>query len=295
MESKSRLADVAVIVQTGSRASRGVAERIREEFGEELLSVTESDSGNSFEAAAERAHAAGAKVLAVGGGDGTIGKAADVCIKYDLALGIIPTGTGNALAHELGIPIDPIRALGVFEKALERRIDVGLANDRRFVTVATLGVTSKVAESLAQMNKSFFGRLAYVPAVVKAVREARYVHMTIEADGKRFEGRTMQLVVASGRLHGGPFPTTAEAAIDDGRLSVYAVATHGKWTMLRYGLYLFQGKQQQLPEVWSAEAKSVEVRLRKKRKFILDGDPQPAKIMRFRSEARVLRVLVPSA
>ena len=283
---------VAVVIQKGSGTSAGAKDKIEAAFGGQLLSIVEVCAPDELRFAITEAQRRGAEVIAVGGGDGTLGLAADICIKRDLAMGIIPTGTGNALAHELNIPMDPISAVKLIESGIERRIDVGNGSGKRFVTVASLGVSSNIARLLNRMGKSRIGRWAYIPAVLQAIHDSRPVTISIDAGDNRFQGKVMQLVISSSRMHGGPFPVTESACIDDGLLSVYAVTGEDKWSLVRYGLYLIRGKQELLPDVWAVEAKSVTVRLHKTRRFILDGDPKLAREMNFTSEYRALRTIV---
>ncbi len=287
------LRHVALVVFAGSRTGDTVFEVLKAEFGESLLSAVMVKTGRAFEKAARAAKDAGARVLAVGGGDGTLGKAAELCIELDLALGIIPTGTGNALAHELEIPIDPSKALRLLESAVESRIDVGKAGDTTFVTVATVGISADIAKLLDKSGKSRFGRLAYIPAVIRAVRIAKPVLATIEADGQVLKRRVMQIVVASSRTHGGPFPASQSATNDDGKLSVYAVTTLKKSGLFWYALFLLGGRHEYLPDVWSVESESVTIRLAKPRRFVLDGEPTTRQNIEFRSEHKALRVMVP--
>ncbi len=267
-------------------------QRLQAEFGSQVVSIVETSGADQFRQAATMAKSKGAGILAVGGGDGTLGLAARCCLDLDMALGIIPTGTGNVLAHELAIPMDAVAAVNLLGTGVERRIDLGEASGTIFVTAASIGVSSRIPELLDPTRKSRFGRLAYIPAAFAALREIRPVTMEIQADGLKFKGRVTQLVVSSSRCHGGWFPTTESASIDDGKLSVYAVTTANRWALIRIAMYLLRGMQERLPEVWSVEATEVEVKLRRPRTFILDGDPQVKSRMTFRSLPRAIRVIV---
>ena len=144
--------------------------------------------------------------------------------------------------------------------------------------MATLGLTTKIMEEVKASNKGLFGRIVYVPAIARAFSLTRPFHLEVETEAGNFQGRALQLVAASTRLHGGgPFPVSEKALIDDGKLSIYVVAEKGKGNLIRYGIALLLGHQTDLPEVWNVEVESAKVRLTRRRKFVVDGDPQVAK------------------
>jgi len=239
-----------------------------------------------------KAASSGVNLIAVAGGDGSINHALAPIMDNDLTMGLIPTGTGNALAHELGVPVNPIEAFEwMFTEAKVRPIDVGVFNGKPFATVATLGLTTKIAQELQSTSKGAFGRLAYVPAIIRALRVTLPFAVDMEAGKEAFHGKAVQIVVAAGRDHGGPFLTTPNAANDDGLLSIYAVRPENNLTFAAYGLALVAGRQTMLRNVWSCEAPSVRISVRKEGRFIVDGDPHRAKVAEISIRPRAIRVL----
>lgn len=247
-------------------------------LGNKAEFITLATKVGDQKAAIERALKVGIKHIWVGGGDGSIRAAAALLVNTEAVLSILPLGTGNALAHELGIPIDVEQAIEFhLNEAVIRKIDVGTINGDPFVNVATLGFTTKIMEQVQESNKSMFGRLVYVPSVVKAYSSCHPFHLKVETDEKVFIGRALQFVAASTRLHGGPFPVSKDAAIDDGKLSIYVLEDKSKSSLMRYCVALAMGRQTQLPEVWNVETAHAKVTLDGERKFVVDGDPFKAR------------------
>lgn len=291
-----KISECAVIVGSKSRIGEAAYASIRKQYGAGVISMMQPDKPADLAAGIKHAAEQGAKVVAVGGGDGTIRLAAAACIEAGVVLGIIPAGTGNALAHEHNIPIDPIAAMElIIGDGVPKGIDVGYFNGQPFVTTATCGLSGDISKALKETPKGAIGRFAYLPAVVKAVREARPFRVELETDFDNYKGLALQLVVAASRTHAGPFPTTELAANDDGLLSIYVVEANNKHSMMRYGISLLFGKHTEQPHVWSIDTASVNVTLRKSQKFILDGDPFPARSAKLTVRKQQLTIIVPPA
>ena len=159
---------------------------------------------------------------------------------------------------------------------MERKIDVGVHNGEIFVNVATLGLTTNIMEEVQKSNKGLFGRLVYLPAVSHACAKTRSFKIKVETDAGTYEGRALQFVAASTRFHGGPFPVSEKASIDDGKLSIYVLTNKRENSLWRYGLALLLRHQTRLPEVWNVEATRAKVTLVAAKLFVVDGDPSRA-------------------
>jgi diacylglycerol kinase family enzyme len=209
-------------------------------------------------------------------------------------LGIVPTGTGNAVATELGIPPDPNQALlslSVPGEVVE--VDLGEVQGEPFVNVVTLGLTSMIARELRDQPKDVMGKWAYLPALIKAYQATRPIPVTVTAGDKVFDGRAIQVVVAVTRNHGGPFPTTPEAAHDDGLLSTYVVEAQGRAGLLLYASALMFGQHTALPSVWTAESPEVLVKPSIPRTFVVDGDRMSFPEVHAVAHHRAVRVFKP--
>jgi diacylglycerol kinase (ATP) len=142
---------------------RGTLERARRraEWAIDLLRSRGADPdvfiserrGHARELAAAAA-ATAAEVVAAWGGDGTVNEVASALAGSDVALAVIPAGSGNGLARMLGVPADPRRAIDHFLQAPERRIDVGEIDGRLFVNIAGVGFDAHVAAAFAALGRA---------------------------------------------------------------------------------------------------------------------------------------------
>jgi diacylglycerol kinase family enzyme len=274
------------------RAGADAARDALEQAGFEVRRYDLTQDSQEFELTLDGHLARGEELVIVGGGDGTLRAAAERLAGTSTTLGAFPLGTGNAWAHELGVPNGPVPAAATLFKASPRLLDLGVANGHGFVNVATIGLTSLIARHV-RGRKGALGRLAYLSAVVRSLREARPFHLTVESDAGRFECDAMQFVAAAGRTHAGPFPVTRHAANDDGLLSLYALHETDRRGMLRFGLALLRGRHTQLEEVWSCEAASAEVSTHPGRSVVVDGDVLCRGRLTLELRPSSLRVLVP--
>ncbi len=221
----------------------------------------------------ERAKAESYEEIWLGGGDGTIRQAAASLANTGIRLGILPFGTGNTLAQELGIPTEPKSAISFLtSQAAPRRIDIGLFNDLYFVNSVSLGLSTAIAEELKNRDKASLGKLAYLPAVLKAISEAQSLEMKVVTEDFEFDGRIVQFVAASTGRHAGSFFVTPDASIDDGLLSAYIVQVKEGVDVLSYGAALATGTHTLMENVLSTECRRISLELHHPTQFVLDGD-----------------------
>ncbi len=287
--------ECAAILGSKSRIGKQAADAIGKAYGPELLSISLSRRPGEMVAAIRKAKQKGAKVVAVGGGDGTVRLAAPICMELDLTLAIIPAGTGNALARELNIPLDPVKALELCWSEHEvHGLDVGYLGEQPFVTTASCGLTAGITQALESQPKGLLGRAAYIPAVWHAIRDSQPFRISVKTDSGSVETMASLFVAAASRTHAGPFPTTENAANDDGLLSIYVVEGDDRMGLFRYGLSLLMKKHTEQAHVWSVDAPSADVHVTSHR-FILDGDPHRVhdSHVKFTLASRSLKILCP--
>lgn len=263
----------SVVVNPRARRGGEWTPLVRAAIGARAAVFLETSSPDELEQFLRAEMERGQKEIWVGGGDGTIRRAAEILAETDVVLGVLPLGTGNSLAQELGVPVHPEEMVrGLFERSEVVAIDVGRFNGSVFVNLASLGVSSKIAQALDGVDKSKSGRMAYLPALMRAVWLSRPIKVWVTESGKHWRTSLLQFVAASGRLHGGPFAVTTDSSLTDGRLSCYLVRSADRTTLWRYGWALLRGRHTHLPEVWTIETEGLELALQKERTFVLDGD-----------------------
>jgi diacylglycerol kinase (ATP) len=175
---------------------------------------------------AARAVSSGAALVAACGGDGTVMDVAAGMLGSDIPLGIIPAGTGNALAKDLGIPLDPLQAcsLMVHEKSRIRPIDLGVVDDHLFLLRLGVGLEAEITRTAGRELKDRLGSLAYVAATFQAWSQAPVIKFRLEIDGEIEEVDGLAVMVANAGTLGIPGVSLSPAVrIDDGLLDVFVI------------------------------------------------------------------------
>ncbi|WP_238008194.1 diacylglycerol kinase family protein [Dactylosporangium sp. AC04546] len=233
------------------------------------LETTPDDPGCGV---AEEAVATGVEVVLVCGGDGTVMAVASVLAGTEVALALIPSGTGNLLATNVGVTRDVTAALAVATGGERRRIDVGVVDGAGMFTVmAGIGFDAAMVGETPDDRKARLGWVAYVVAGLRNLRRRR-MPLRIRLDGGPWLHRraTTVLVANVGRLQGG-IPLLPAAVIDDGWLDV-AVLTPRRitdWIRLGWGVLL---RRDRPPRLETFRARKVEVLTNREEPRELDGD-----------------------
>jgi diacylglycerol kinase (ATP) len=173
------------------------------------------------------------------GGDGTASQVIDGLVGGTVPLGIIPVGTGNLLARDLGLPMEIDEAVSLIAGThVLRKIDAMRINQRVCVLNASLGISAKVVSDTTSRSKNRFGFLAYVWGAVRNLFSLRRRNITVEVDGTAFHYRAVEAAVFNcGILAKTLYPRGPDIRIDDGHVDVWVVSNK---TVLDYPLYLLR-------------------------------------------------------
>lgn len=180
----------------------------------------------------------GAQVVFACGGDGTVRSCIEGLAGSDVALAILPAGTGNLLATNLAVPTDTAAAVRLATHGGRRRIDVGDANGQTFAVMAGMGFDAALLEDASTKLKSIIGAPAYVLSAVKHLRDRRmHVRISIDDDAPLVRRARTVVIGNVGRLQGGVELLT-EASPDSGHLEVAILAPHTMyhWVTLAWGV-----------------------------------------------------------
>jgi YegS/Rv2252/BmrU family lipid kinase len=218
-----------------------------------------------------RAAAASGEIPVVMSGDGLIGQVGGVLAGGDVPMGVMPGGRGNDLARVVGIPKEPEEAARVIAAGVTRTIDVGEANGKRFLCIASCGFDSD-ANRIANETKRIKGNLVYFYAALAALAAWKPARFDLVLDGERRRMTGYAVAVANSRAYGGGMYVAPEAELDDGRFDVVWTERVGKLRFLSQLPKVFKGTHTENPEVGVARA--AEVRIEADRPFAVyaDGD-----------------------
>ncbi|MFH1138525.1 MAG: diacylglycerol kinase family protein [Pseudomonadota bacterium] len=148
-------------------------------------------------AATIQAEAAKFDLVAVGGGDGTINRAAQAILKYhpDKPLGLIPLGLSNCLARHLGLGFDLEAAVGILARGDLIKLDVGLFSDQVFLSFLGAGFDAAVVEKVAGARRGTVSNLDYLKAGWREFAEGPWPELRVEVDGRKVEGVFFQVIL----------------------------------------------------------------------------------------------------
>jgi diacylglycerol kinase (ATP) len=222
-------------------------------------------------AAARRAADAGAEVLFVWGGDGTVQRCIDALAGTDVAIAILPAGTANQLATSLGIPVDLAEAVRIGCGGGRRRLDLGKVNGEHFAVMAGLGFDAEMISAADRGAKKRLGQLAYVAAAVRNTGGAP-TGMRIKVDGTGwFHGDASCVLLGNiGTISGG-IAAFDDARPDDGWLDVGVTTATGPVQWARVLTRMAVGRSDRSPLVRITRARKVRVRLDAPLRYELDG------------------------
>jgi diacylglycerol kinase family enzyme len=236
-----------------------------------IEAVEPKQIGARFEDAAKRGYDA----LIVGGGDGSVNAAAAALLGKKTALGILPLGTVNRLARDLGLTADVDAALLLLAEAEPRQIDVGEVNGHIFLNNSFIGLPPMVTERRAKLRGRPLGeRLrGYAALPGEVARGARRLAIVIDDDEAARAHRALTVVVSNNAYSEGPNLIPKRRALDEARLGLY-VSRHRTlmqtvWLLLRASLGLWKGD----PDLETRELEKLTIRSNSKRlRVVNDGE-----------------------
>jgi YegS/Rv2252/BmrU family lipid kinase len=239
-------------------------------------------------------------VVAVGG-DGTVIQAASPLVGTDVALGIVPGGTGNLLAGNLGIPRRAASAARVLAAGHARRIDLGTVEmagvSRYFAVACGTGFDAQVIAATHPAGKRRWGKIAYFGTAVSLGPRLRNVPHVIDLDGRRMEVEAAEVIVANlGEMIPGLLRPRLPIVPDDGLLDVVVLTVEGPlqgllgvWETLTYAEHgVHPGGR-----VFRAQARSVRIEATPPQPVELDGDVHGETPLRATVVPGAISIIVP--
>ncbi len=252
-------------------AFRKSVRRVMEDHGwdEPLwLQTTPEDGGRGQ---AHSAVSAGADLVLACGGDGTVTACAEGVAGTGVPLAIIPMGTGNLLARNIGLPMGLDEALEVALGRGQQSLDAGRVNGTLFVVMAGLGLDAHMLSGASEPLKKRLGWLAYAISAVRHLRD-RPMRLTVSADGGRSRRlRASTLIIGNvGWLQGG-LPLMPDARPDDGMLDAVVLTARGLagWAAVAAGILLRRPAHDGIRRIQFTE---LQVTLNRSQPWELDGE-----------------------
>jgi diacylglycerol kinase (ATP) len=273
-------ASVVAIVNplSGAGATPGVAGRrvalLESKFasahvsGEVHLTERSGHAGELARAAVQ----SGAGTVIAWGGDGTINEVGTALAGTNVVLAIVPAGSGNGFASEVGVPVLPEAAIDVALHGHDRPIDVGELAGRLFFNIAGIGFDAVIAE---QFNQQTLGRRGMGPYVRIGLRETfryRAARYRILLDGEEIVTSALLIAFANGREYGNRIRLAPHARMDDGKLEAMVVEDRRLFSRLWSGRHLAFGTADKAPRIVARSIESARVESNGEMLYHLDGE-----------------------
>ncbi len=236
-----------------------------------------------------------ADLVVVCGGDGSVSSAAMAVMESGLPMGIIPMGTANDLARTLNIPMDLLLAADVIARGQTRLIDIGTVNGHAFFNVASIGLSTELAQGLDPALKKRFGRLGYALAAMKVLTRATRFHAKITEKGAAIKAETYQIAVGNGRHYGGGNVVEETAEIDDGHLDLYSLEMTNLWKLALMLRSFRSGTHGAWREVRTARCVEFDIETEKPMPVNTDGEIVTSTPAHFKVHPKAISVLAPPA
>jgi diacylglycerol kinase (ATP) len=290
------MASVAVIAHTGKTLGGGLGE-FRSVLAREGVTDPiwyEVAKSRFAPKKIRKINAKGADLLFVWGGDGLVQQTIDALDGADLPIAIVPAGTANLLATNLGIPADIEAAVRVGLHGARRTLDAGTLNGARFGVMAGVGIDALMIRDMGSTLKESVGRIGYVWTGAKHLRDSQ-TRVKVRVDGRKwFKGKASCVLFGNvGKVIGGMtvFP---DAKPDDGALEVGVITATGLVEWARALGRTVVGDSEGSPYVETAVGTSFDVRLEDERPYELDGgDRKKTKRIRVGIDPGSVTICVP--
>jgi YegS/Rv2252/BmrU family lipid kinase len=271
----------AVIINpiSGAGRRRDLA-RIRAEHAAALADAHEIDAeiivterqGHARELAEASRHR-GVTLFLAWGGDGTVNEVASAIVYSDASLAIVPSGSGNGLARELGIPFDPAAAFRIAFEGRTRQIDAGELDGQWFFNLAGIGLDARVAHRFAEGGLRRRGFVRYLELAARELLTFTPENLTIGTGGATTSTRPLLVAIANARQYGNGALIAPQARVDDGKLDLVIVNNRSVWAVMRQVRRLFSGELARVPGVSMTQVTTVSISCALPVAYHVDGEP----------------------
>lgn len=244
---------------------------------------------------ARQAVRAGMDMVIAAGGDGTVNDVIQALAGHETALGVLPLGTVNVWAREVGIPLYTPYACDVVLHGLRRRVDLGQAGSRYFLLMAGIGFDAEVAQQAQHSRLQHVGLkvLEYLAIVGRLSVTHKPTRIWMVRDGKRYSTRAHMVIIGNTRLYGGTMTFTRNAVADDGWLDAVTVGGGGVIHRLAVLVGAMLRRKSLGPRVRYDRAKRIHLEAAQPLPVQVDGEVIGNLPMTFTVAPQALTVIVP--
>lgn len=261
--------------------------------------LVRADGGAKMTAAAKQALQEGARLVAAGGGDGTINAVASVMVDSGVPFGVLPLGTLNHFAKDLGIPLDVEAAVRNLATGTPVKVDVGEVNGRIFLNNSSLGLYPDIVRDREKQQRRL-GRgkwPAAVWAALAALRRYPFLSMRLDVNGERLARRTPFVFIGNNAYTMEGLSIGERARLDEGILSLYVAQRPTRLGLLRFAFDALLGRLGQERDFDVLTSPGFDIDTHRRHLLVAtDGEvTEMSPPLRYRMRPGALTVLVPRA
>jgi YegS/Rv2252/BmrU family lipid kinase len=280
---------------SGGGRSKSLLPRVENELDKRHVAFRVERTRSAEHAVDEALRAADlGEIPAVMSGDGLIGIVGGALAGTEVPLGIVPGGRGNDLARVLDIPADPAGAVSVLASRHARQIDVGEANGRRFLGIASAGFDSD-CQDIANRTKLIRGRWVYAYSALRALASWKPARFTLRIGEENLRFTGWSVAAANSSTFGGGMRLAPEASLEDGEFDIVMVGESGKLHYISNLPKVFKGTHVENEEVRIVRARSLELSASRPFALYADGEHITDLPASLRVIPKALSVLAPPA
>ena len=291
--------EVIVNSSSGPGHEAGIQDILAEAFKTAGVDARISLARTGFELIelAQQAVRGDAETIVAGGGDGTISSVASVIIGTDKRLGVLPFGTMNHFAKDLGIPLDLAGAVEIIVAGHATNVDVGEVNGHIFINNSSLGLYPSLVHKREKQQQLGWGKWpAYIWAALAVMRRYPFLNVHVGVEGADLKSRTPFVFIGNNEYEMETLDIGGRAHLDKGELSLYMTNRTGRLGLMRLALRALLGGLRQEKDFVVLCTKEVRIETKHKRvRVALDGEvTRLAPPLHYRARPGALRVLVPA-
>ncbi|HYW50974.1 MAG TPA: diacylglycerol kinase family protein [Gemmatimonadaceae bacterium] len=296
---------IVIVVNPGSgiAAGSGTDPVLMHAFGGSGFAATFVELSPDLDLRGEltRLIAEGATVVAAAGGDGTVNAVADAVIGHDVTFAVVPQGTLNHFARDVGIPLDVSKAAAVILSGHTMDVDVGTVNGRTFLNNSSVGLYPLIVR-LREEHAARGARKWAVAlwATMRVIRETAPLRVQLTIDGVDVTRSTPLVLIGNNEYKMSGIDAASRTSLQDGMLALYLVKTSGPWKLLRLVWRIVTGSARESGELAMVAAAAATIDVPDDPTIVelevaLDGEvttmPLP---LHYEIRKRALRVLAPT-
>ena len=283
-----------------SNSANGILSKLGDTFDEAGVNaeIVEVHGPDRLVDAVRKALQRPADTIVAAGGDGTVSTVAGHVAGTNKILGVLPLGTLNHFAKDLGIPLQLDAAVRVLAKGRPKPVDVAALNGRVFINNSSLGIYPRIVEHREEQQEQLHrGKWpAFAWATVLAFRRFPFLHLRICVDGRELRRKTAFLFIGNNEYKMSGFRTGARPRLDNGTLGLYTTHRTGRFGLLRLGIRAFLGRLDQAKDFDEFSVTEATIESHHKQLLVAtDGEVtymQPP--LHYQSRPGALRVIVPA-